>query len=69
MRIAVALDEGNIEIFQYDHGQKVKLITTLGTPDSFDIRCMKFDRVKNYFFAASYDFGGIYIYDLPKNGK
>ena len=38
MRIAVALDEGNIEIFQYDHGQKVKLITTLGTPDSFDIR-------------------------------
>lgn len=45
------------------------MLTTLSTPDSWNIKVMFMDRVKNYFFAGGFDSGSIYIYELPKPGQ
>ena len=44
-------------------------MTVLTTADSWNIKSMVLDRVKNYFFAGAYDSGSIYIYELPKPGS
>lgn len=43
-------------------------MTTLTTADSWNIKIMVLDRIKNYFFAGAYDSGSIYIYEFPKPG-
>lgn len=47
----------------------MKILTTLSTPDSWNIKVMLLDRNKNYFFAGGFDSGSIYIYELPKPGQ
>lgn len=47
----------------------MKILTTLSTPDSWNIKFMLLDRNKNYFFAGGFDSGSIYIYELPKPGQ
>ena len=51
-----------MEVYEYDARAKLKIITTLTTPDSFNIKTMLIDRVKNYFFCGAYDSGSLYIY-------
>ena len=58
-----------MEVYEYDHRAKLRRLTMLSTPDSYNIQAMLIDRVKNYFFAAGFDSGSIYIYDLPKPGQ
>lgn len=65
----MALGEGNMEVYEYDQRAKLKVLTSLGTPDSWNIKTMLIDRVKNYFFAGAFDSGSIYIYELPKPGN
>lgn len=65
----MALGEGNMELYEYDYRAKLRKLTTLSTPDSYNIQKMFMDRTKNYFFAAGFDSGSVYIYDLPKPGQ
>ena len=58
-----------MEYYEYDHRAKLRRLASLSVPDSFSIQVMLLDRVKNYFFAAGYDSGSIYIFDLPKPGQ
>ena len=51
-----------MEVYEYDHRAKLKILTTLSTPDSWNIKVMLLDRNKNYFFAGGFDSGSIYIY-------
>lgn len=68
-RLMVALGEGNMEYYEYDNRAKLRKLTSLSTPDSYCIQAMLFNRDKNYFFAAGFDSGSIYIYELPKPGQ
>lgn len=58
-----------MQLYEYDHRAKLRRLTILSTPDSYNVRTMMFNRHKNYFFAAGFDSGTIYIYDLPKPGQ
>lgn len=58
----MALDEGNMIVYEYNERAKLKPVTTLMTPDSYNVKVMLMDRIKNYFFVGAYDSGSIYIY-------
>ena len=51
-----------MEIYTYDERAKLRISTTLTTPDSNNIKIMLIDTIKNYMFAGAYDSGSIYIY-------
>lgn len=68
-RLVVALGEGNIQVYEYDYKAKLKILTCLATPDSWNVKVMSMDRVKNYFFVGAFDSGSVYIYELPKPGN
>jgi len=58
-----------MEVYEYDQRAKLKILANLTTPDSWNIKVMFMDRVKNYFFVGAFDSGSIYIYELPKPGN
>lgn len=68
-RLMVALGEGIMDYYEYDNRAKLRRLTSLSIPDSFSIQVMLMNREKNYFFAAGFDSGSIYIFDLPKPGQ
>ena len=49
-------------VYEYNQRAKLKPVTTLMTPDSYNVKVMLMDRIKNYFFAGGYDSGSIYIF-------
>ena len=54
---------------EYDERAKLKVLASLALPDSWNVRSIVVDRVKNYMFVGAYDSGSIYIYELPKMGN
>lgn len=57
MRLFVALSEGNIEIFEYTHNARLKLVHSLSLPLEGEIKTMIFDSNRNYLFASCFETG------------
>jgi hypothetical protein len=62
MRLFVALSEGNIEIFEYTHNARIKLVHSIALPALGDIKRMLFDSHRNYLFASCFESGEIFIF-------
>lgn len=69
MRLFVAFADGNVNIISYNSKAKTKILTTLCTPETGSIVCMKDDKVKNYLFLGGHETGNIFVYDIGKPGQ
>lgn len=69
MRIFVAVAEGNIEIFEYTHNARLRLVHSLSLPALGEIKTMLFDSYRNYLFASCYESGEVFIFEVGKKGQ
>lgn len=69
MRLFVALGDGNIEIFEYTHNARIKLVHSLSLPALGEIHTMLFDSYRNYLFASCYESGEVFIFEIGKKNQ
>ena len=69
MRLFVALAEGNIEIFEYSHSAKLKLVHSLSLPALGEVRSLLFDNHRSYLFAGCFESGEVFIFEVGKKNQ
>jgi hypothetical protein len=62
MRLFVALSEGNIEIFEYTHNARIRLVHSLALPVVGSVQSLLFDNHRNYLFAGCCESGEVFIF-------
>ena len=68
-RLFVALDEGNVEIYEYTDRGSLRYLHSLCPPVASHMTRLLFDPVKNYLFGSCYDSGEIFIFEVGKRGQ